>query len=259
MAESIIKKERSRAYPVMPLSEALVRIKSINENLGSRGQCNRETIATGMGYTGLNGASARSVAALTHYGFLDRNKDQYSLSGIAKKYLMPLEDSDQAIAMSTAALSPVLFSEIYESFKGQVIPKQFVNRLIQEFGIQQKVAPEVERIFKETMVTAGILQSNNILNSTTTSDTKHIVPSLLDNEKDEYANDEVKASKIQPAAEPNNYLNVKLPSGILVSYEQNLASAFAFGLFGAKLKELDDAVTEYKKANIKEVENDKNE
>ena len=31
MTENTIKKERSRAYPVMPLAEALVRIASISE------------------------------------------------------------------------------------------------------------------------------------------------------------------------------------------------------------------------------------
>jgi hypothetical protein len=164
MSENNIKKERSRAYPVMPLAEALVRIASINENLGIKGQFNRETIATGMGYSGLNGASARSVAALTHYGFLDREKDLYSLSSLAKKYLLPTEDTAAADAKREAALSPTLFAEIYEAFKGQVIPKHFLNRLVQEFGIQSKAAPEVERIFKETMKTAGILQDNNILN-----------------------------------------------------------------------------------------------
>ncbi len=75
----------------------------------------------------------------------------------------PTEDADAADAKREAALSPTLFAEVYDTFKGQIIPKHFSNRLVQEFGIQPKAAPEVERIFRETMKTAGILQDNNIL------------------------------------------------------------------------------------------------
>jgi hypothetical protein len=85
------KKERSHAYPVMALADALTRISNINENLGLQGRYNRETIATGMGYSGLSGTSARAVAALAQYGLLDREKDQYSLSRLAKNTLHPLK------------------------------------------------------------------------------------------------------------------------------------------------------------------------
>ena len=200
-------------------------------NLGIQGKFNRETIATGMGYNGLNGASARVVAALTHYGFLDREKDLYTLSGLAKKYLMPVEDSDASDAMYTAALSPTLFSEIYNAFKGQVIPKQFGNRLVHEFGIQQKAAPEVERIFKETMETAGILKDNNTLSQNAQSmgkNSDHVEDSNPSGSSD---------STVQPKphtsnSSPSGYLTVKLPSGLIVEYEQVLAPAFAFGQFG---------------------------
>lgn len=244
MAESSVKKERSRAYPVMPLADALVRIASINENLGIQGKFNRETIATGMGYNGLNGASARAVAALTHYGFLDREKDLYTLSGLAKKYLMPMEDNDISEAMYTAAVYPVLFSEIYNAFKGQVIPKQFANRLVHEFGIQQKAAPEVERIFKETMETAGILKDNNTLRQNAESANQIEKP-----------NDENKAGNspnaiVRPETHiqgfpQSGFLTVKLPSGLVIQYEQILAPAFAFGQFGIVLKNLDDSVAQY--------------
>jgi hypothetical protein len=246
MSITIIKKERSRAYPVMPLAEALSRIGSINDNLGINGHYNRETIATGMGYNGLNGASARAVAALTHYGFLDREKDQYSLSALAKKYLMPLEDDDRTNAIHAAALSPQLFIEIYRAFKGQVIPKQFVNRLIQEFGIQQKAAPDVERIFRETMVTAGILKSNNVLRAE--AGASEVLPkSQEDSSIGDDPEDASTSPKKQPPL-PDDYLTVTLPSGLLVGYKQSLASAFAFGIFGEKLKELDNAVTAYKQS-----------
>lgn len=256
MSEKVFKKERSRAYPVMPLSEALARIKSIKDNLGVKGRYNRETIASGMGYSGLNGASARAVAALTQYGFLDREKDQYSLSDTAQDYLMPVEDDDQSTAMRMAALSPMLFAEIYQAFKGQVIPKQFINRLIQEFGIQEKAAPEVERIFKETMTTAGMLTDSNILSTNLLDLPERKAPRepLRNNTK----SDQFDLTDDTLKTAPLGYLNVILPSGLIVSYEQNLASAFAFGQFGEGLKALDKSVTEYKKEHAKQIEEREN-
>ena len=250
MAPSNTKKERSRAYPVMPLEEALTRIESINRNLGINGQFNRESLAVGMGYTSLNGASARRVAALVHYGLLVREKDQYSLSPLAKQYLLPVNDGDKEAATREAALSPTLFAEIYDSFKGQVIPKQFINRLIQEFGIQQKAAPDVERIFKSTVETAGILQSNGILSSETALVTASSNPDapVSVNANTNTTGTQSNASNQSPT--PTGYLSVNLPSGLVVSYSQDLASAFAFGTFGTELKALDDAVAKHATPNL---------
>lgn len=244
MKLSNMKKERSRAYPAIPLGEALARIESINKNLGINGQFNRESIAIGMGYTSLNGASARRVAALVHYGLLNRDKDQYYLSQLAKQYLLPVNDGDKDEAIREAALSPTLFAEIYESFKGQVIPKQFVNRLIQEFGIQQKAAPDVEKIFKSTVEMAGIMQSNGILSSSTTpiapqSDTTTDLDTRDSQSINHVDTQSIKNSK---SLAPTNYLSVDLPSGLVVCYSQDLASAFAFGEFAKELKALDDVV-----------------
>lgn len=243
MKLSNMKKERSRAYPAIPLEEALARIESINKNLGINGQFNRESIAIGMGYTSLNGASARRVAALVHYGLLSRDKDQYYLSQLAKQYLLPVKDGDKEKAIREAALSPTLFAEIYESFKGQVIPKQFVNRLIQEFGIQQKVAPDVEKIFKSTVEVAGIMQSNGILSSDTTPVVPQSDTTDLDTRDSQSINHvDTQSIKNSKSLAPTNYLSVNLPSGLIVCYSQDLASAFAFGKFANELKALDDVV-----------------
>lgn len=247
------KKERSRAYPVMALEEALGRIENINKNLGLNGKFNRESIAVGMGYSSLSGASARAVAALVQYGLLDREKDQYYLSALSKKYLLPLDDNDKQNATRIAALSPSLFGEIFAAFKGQVIPRQFTNRLVHEFGIQQKAAPDVERIFRTTMETAGLLNRSGILSGEAVQQGETSASSPDDLSDAELASDDANTelSKGEDSTMVKNYLSVKLPSGLLISYPQELASAFAFGQFGQKLKELDDAVGTYAQSLIK--------
>lgn len=231
---------RSRSYPSISLGEALERIKNIYDNLGLNGQFNRESIAAGMGYSSLNGTSSRRVAALVQYGFLDRVKDLYYLSDLAKKYLVPVEDNDQIEVIQEAALTPKLFSDIYLAFNGQVMPKQFTNRLIQEFHIEHKVAKHVEKIFKSTMETAGILQANGVLKNEVVEPQTYNTNSIGSNHIGE---PEVQTGRSNPTdiSQPG-YLSVKLPSGLIVSYSHELASEFAFGTFGSELKTLDEAV-----------------
>jgi hypothetical protein len=162
----------------------------------------------------------------------------------------------------TAALSPSLFAEIYQAFKGQVIPKQFVNRLIHEFGIQQKAAPEVERIFKATMITADILQKkNNMLVDEVAEQANedNLPPPEISGERSSKVGALEKSQPNRSFVTPDNYLTVKLPSGLLVGYDQSLASAFAFGVFGERLKELDEAVATYKKEHSESTEEHQNE
>lgn len=233
---------RSRAYPSMSLEESLVRVKKINDNLGMSGNFNRESIAVGMGYSSLNGASARSVAALVQYGLLSRNNSMYSLSDLAKKYIFPVNDNDVRDALVEASLNPILFKEIYDTFVGQVLPKQFVNRLVQEFGIQPKVSTEVEGLFKNAMSLSGILQSNGLLVENTGSSSLNSVSdnqSVSDTNPDSVDNGEVIRGF------DNKYQEVKLPSGMIIKYPVSLSSAFAFGVFGDELRQLDTAVEQY--------------
>lgn len=232
---------RSRAYPVIPLVDALERITKLNSNLGTS-KFNRDTIASGMGYSSLNGTSGRRIAALVQYGFLFRDNDKYYLSPLATKYLLPLEDSDMADAITEAALTPPLFSELYDVLRGQVLPKQFVNRLIQDFHIEQKVAPEVERIFRSTMETAGILLQNGTLKADIGQQQP---PATKSNGQsgtiaDNNPGSRNKADHLAPSLD---YLSVELPSGLIVNFPRILASEVAFGTFGTELKTLDDAVT----------------
>ena len=232
---------RSKAYPAIDLNEALKKTDKINENFGLSGAYNRETMATGMGYGSLSGTASRTIAALVQYGLLDRTKDQYRLSSLAKRYLTPVEDDDIEQATREAAIKPSLFQDIYNKFGGQIIPKQFVNRLINEFGIQQNAAPDVERIFKTTMEVAGILKSNGILET--------IAPSSSPN------NDSVDVSSVnvpshrQPvnsrgqAPLATGYQEIALNSGVKVHFPTELSLRLAMGDFADALKNLDAVAT----------------
>ncbi len=237
---------RSKAYPAMDLNDALKKTNKISENFGLNGAYNRETMATGMGYTSLSGTASRAIAALVHYGLLSRSKDQYELSVLAKKYLTPVEDDDIKEATREAAIRPSLFHEIYSKFSGQIIPKQFVNRLINEFGIQQNAASDVERIFRSTMETANILNENGIL--------EIVIPSAASVKDDvrtevekSQLNSDPHTAKQTPKSE--NYQEIILNSGVKVLFPVEMSFRLAMGDFADALKKLDAVIEPKAKAS----------
>lgn len=155
--------ERSTSYPSMPVEEAFARLVRLKDSMGLSGPFNRETVAKGIGYSTITGTSARAVAALVHYGLLIRDKDTYSISPNGRRFLIPNDDKDQSSAIREAALRPKLFEQLFSDYEGQVLPKLIGNILANKYGVQEKIAPNVVRIFVATMSQAGLMGDNGML------------------------------------------------------------------------------------------------
>lgn len=154
---------RSAAYPAITLEEALKRLENLKTRLGLNGSFNRETVATGIGYRSVSGASARSVAALVHYGLLDRDKDNYTISEIGTNWLLPSDDHVRPRIEKEAAVKPKLFYQLFSEYNGQVLPKLLSNRLVTQYSIQSNVASEVVKLFRDTLRFAGLLDDNDVV------------------------------------------------------------------------------------------------
>lgn len=154
---------RSTSYPSLPLEESLKKLHTLKDSHGINGEYDREETAKGMGYGSLSGSSARAVAALVQFGLLNRNKDQYSISELGKKYLMPIEEGQIQEAIKEAALKPVLLRKIYEEYNGQPLPGQLKNILTITYGIQGAATNVALRVVKQTFQSSGLLQENGIL------------------------------------------------------------------------------------------------
>lgn len=157
---------RSTSYPVMNVEDALNRLVKLRDSMGLAGEYKRETVANGIGYSTITGTSARAVAALVHYGLLTRNKDVYSISPLGHRYLVPNTDTDVPEAVRDAALNPRLFEAMFNEFKGQVLPKLIANILVSKYGVQDKVAPSIVKLFVSTVSYAGLIGSNGVLGET---------------------------------------------------------------------------------------------
>lgn len=165
----IKKRKRSAAYPAVNLVQAIEGVKKLNDSYGE-GPYNRENVALGMGYKNLSGASVVKVAALVHYGLLNRTKSSYSLSDLGKRILFSTSDKDERSAIIQAAKSPKLFHTLLKAYAKKSIPSKFSNILIINHGINKNVADQVVQNFIETMKFSGLLENGVILESAPSED-----------------------------------------------------------------------------------------
>ena len=148
-------KDRSVAYPGVPLSEAIGFTSKLRDSLG-KGPYSRDEAAKALGHSKLTGPAARKVAALVHYGLLERSGNTYSQSQLSQDILKPVSDELKSAAIKKAAVRPRLFQKLCQKFGGQALPSMLQNILIRE-GISEGAADEVVRIFTETMKFAELL------------------------------------------------------------------------------------------------------
>lgn len=167
----------------MNVEEAFVRLLQLKESMGLNGSYKRETVAKGIGYNTITGTSARSVAALVHYGLLVRDKDTYTISPNGRRFLIPTDDADKPAAIREAALSPKLFEQLFKEYEGQVLPKLISNILTNKYGVQDKVAPTVVKLFESSMLYAGLISSSGLLVSA--SDVNSLADAINESEGNE--------------------------------------------------------------------------
>jgi hypothetical protein len=166
-------RERSTAYPSIALEQATALLGELRQKLG-KGPYSREEATKALGYTSATGSAARKVAALVHYGLLDRHGNSYVESGLAQDILYPLSEEQRQAALIKAVSSPKLFDTLIHRFKSQALPSLLKSILVRD-GIGDTVAEEVAEIFKESVKYAGILQGGIITMSTTHTGSEHEV------------------------------------------------------------------------------------
>jgi len=154
------KRERSTAYPSINLEEAIALIAKLRESLG-QGPHDRENAAKGIGYSGVSGASARKIAALTHFGLLTRSGNLYTVSKLADSIIYKKSDEDFQRAVIESASNPTLYSHLLDRFSDDKLPDLLPNILISDHGLSPKAAPEAAKAFGETMRFAKLIDENS--------------------------------------------------------------------------------------------------
>jgi len=221
------KVERSAAYPSLNLEAVIAKAQKLYDGLGS-GPYTRETAAQAIGYTGLNGRSARTIAAMAHYGLLTRNGNIYYPSELLVRILHPRDEEDRKNSIKEAVFNPKLFSILIKKYAGTALPSLLANVLIQDHKINKNVAKDVVDNFKRSIDFVGLLKNGVVL------DFEQKVPT----EKDRGAiteqnifNQSTKKKEGENDSRETKYETPPLPSGVTVIFPNNLKTYFVLGEF----------------------------
>ncbi len=240
------KRERSTAYPAISLKES-VELSEKLINAYSKSPFSRDLAVQAIGYKTITGTSAPKVAALVHYGLLERSGNAYKNSDLASRITDFTSEEDRREALIAAVSSPKLFASLISEYSGKAIPGLLKNILVSQYKIGRKVGEDVAETFKESIEFAGIYINGVVVE----------VSIGFQDDKEDVKSDVSKQSlppNVSMGAQKgpqNNHIlpsmqSVTLPSGIILSYSADIAYLFAIGKFGAEISALDKAVMEAK-------------
>lgn len=150
---------RSRQYPGFSLQETLHFAERLSKSVGC-GLVSRESIAEGLGHSGISGTSAAKIGCLGHFGLIEKRGTAYQLSELAKRIVMPSNPNDREVVLATAEAckAPKLYAQLFARYQGHVVPSLLGNILAREYGILPKQAQEAANAFRHSAEYAGLLR-----------------------------------------------------------------------------------------------------
>ena len=141
---------RSPNYPQISLPDAITRVASIFSK-EHKHPAPREVIVKDMGFNGIHGNSLGALSALSKYGLLERDGQDYRVSERAIAIIHPLDEESKAAALREAAQAPALFAEIFEQFKGQLPSDENLRAYLIRKGFAESALTPVIDSLRETM------------------------------------------------------------------------------------------------------------
>jgi hypothetical protein len=156
--ETSIAKQRSAAYPGVPLEQAIELSSKLLSSYGSS-PFSRDLGVQAFGYKKVTGDNAMKISALVHYGLLNREGNAYKNSSLAERIEHYVSEEDRKEAIIMAALHPKLFRSLVDSLQGKALPSLLSNILIREYSINKNVADKVADNFKKTLLYTGLSQN----------------------------------------------------------------------------------------------------
>jgi len=147
-------RERSRAYPGVALNDCVVAIQQIKRSLGA-GEFDRGTIARALGLA--EPTVTRPVAAMAHFGLLDKIGGNYRVSSLGKVLADPLDDELEP-ALRDALYRPTLYAEVLKAYEPEGrLPERLATVLHRNFGIAANASELASRILVKSAQLAGVI------------------------------------------------------------------------------------------------------
>lgn len=159
--------ERSPRFPGDSLANSLERLEKLYTE-AKRSPVDSQTLATVIGYKAMSGHAKASIAALSYYGFIERDGQMYKVSDEGFSAARPLNDDKKRETLQAAAYRPSLLAEIRD--KHGDVSIAILERTLLHGGFTEDGAKRAARVYKDN---AAFLKSLGVNSGGTT---ENVVP-----------------------------------------------------------------------------------
>ena len=163
MSNEAANKIRSPSYPTMSLADAVEAVRKIEGQYRSS-DVDRTVAAKLLGYSGITGASASVMAALAHFGLVERaGKGHLRVTARARAILHPQSPAEKRENLFAAALAPDLFRELQERFPDMIPPEDGVVTHLNRQGFNPSAVRPAAKAYLSTLTyleEAGVSESH---------------------------------------------------------------------------------------------------
>lgn len=152
MSNTGTKPVRSPSYPNMPLADAIAAVRKIEEQYRSA-SVDRADGAKILGYSSLSGPANKALAALAHYGLVERaGKGHMKVTERARAILHSDSKEEKQKNLRWAALEPTLFRDLQERFPDMTPPEEGVVTFLNRQGFNKNAIRPAAKAYLETLL-----------------------------------------------------------------------------------------------------------
>jgi hypothetical protein len=155
---------RSPSYPSTSLGDSVAQVRKIEASY-RLSPVDRAAAAKMIGYSGLSGPANHTLAALAHYGLVERaGKGEMRVTSLARTILHPNSEDEKRNALRAAAFEPQLFQELHDRWPDMVPPEDGVITYLNRQGFNQSAIKPAARAYLQTLAylrDAGVGESDS--------------------------------------------------------------------------------------------------
>lgn len=142
---------RSPSYPSMSLRDAVNAVRKIEAEY-RKFPADRENAVKLIGYSSLSGPAAKALAALAHYGLVERaGKGELRVSDRAVKILHAENDGERAEELTKAAFDPDIFRDFQDRWPDMSPPEDGIATYLRRQGFNENAIRPTVLAYLDTL------------------------------------------------------------------------------------------------------------
>lgn len=163
MSNSGTNQVRSPSYPSMSLADAVEAVRKVEAQYRTA-PIDRTDGAKIIGYSSLSGPANKALAALAHYGLVERaGKGEMRVTDRARAILYPSSQQEKLDNLRWAAVEPNLFRELQDRFPDMTPPEDGVVTYLNRQGFNKSAIRPAAKAYLETfrfLQDAGVMKGH---------------------------------------------------------------------------------------------------